>query len=64
MKRRDFSLGLGSAVTAGAWMLPVAQVQAQTNKPKPGDDYLVLDKPLAVETPPGKVEVVDRKSVV
>lgn len=59
MKRRDFSLGLGSAVTAGAWMLPVAQVQAQTNKPKPGDDYLVLDKPLAVETPPGKVEVVE-----
>lgn len=59
MKRRDFSLGLGSAVTAGAWMLPVAQVQAQANKPKPGDDYLVLGKPLAVETPAGKIEVTE-----
>lgn len=57
MKRRDFSLGLGSALAASAWMPPAAQ--AQGSKPQAGTDYLLLDKPAAVETPAGKTEVVE-----
>ena len=57
MKRRDFSLGLGSALTASTWMPSMAQ--AQGGKPQAGTDYLLLDKPAAVETPAGKTEVVE-----
>lgn len=57
MKRRDFSLGCGAALAAGALLSPVAQAQAR--KPQAGEDYLVLDKPATVEAPAGKIEVVE-----
>ncbi len=66
MKRRDFSLAVGSSVlTAGAVVLPVVQAQTTTapqvlgKKPVAGDDFLVLDKQVGVEAPQGKVEVVE-----
>ncbi|MHB8949738.1 MAG: thiol:disulfide interchange protein DsbA/DsbL, partial [Rhodoferax sp.] len=65
MKRRDFSLGLSAALTAGALVLPAAQAQTtvpaqlQGKKPELGTDYLKLDKPAAVEAPAGKIEVVE-----
>ena len=57
MKRRDFSAAAVSAVVLGQALFPVAR--AQVLKPEAGADYLVLDKPAAVEAPAGKVEVVE-----
>jgi thiol:disulfide interchange protein DsbA len=57
MKRRDFSLTCGSVLAAAA--LGSTSAQAQAKKPLAGDDYLVLDKQVAVEAPQGKVEVVE-----
>ena len=57
MKRRDFSLVCGAAL-AGS-VLTVNSAQAQAFKPQLGADYLLLDKPVAVEAPAGKIEVVE-----
>ena len=57
MKRRDFSLTCGSALAVAALVPP--GVQAQAKKPVVGDDFLALDKQVAVEAPQGKVEVVE-----
>ena len=57
MKRRDFSLTCGSALAVAAF--GPSGVQAQAKKPVAGDDYLALDKQVAVEAPQGKVEVVE-----
>jgi len=66
MKRRDFSLAVGSSMlAAGTVVLPVVQAQTTTppqvlgKKPVAGDDFLVLDKQVGVEAPQGKVEVVE-----
>ena len=56
MKRRDFSLACGAA--AGAAWLPTG-ASAQAKPPQAGSDYLVVEKPAAVEAPAGKVEVVE-----
>lgn len=53
MKRRDFSLACGSTLAAAAF------AQTAAFKPERGNDYLVLEKPAAVDAPPGKVEVVE-----
>ena len=53
MNRREFSV----ATAAGAWGLALpalAQVKATS-----GTDYLTLDKPVAVDVPAGKIEVVE-----
>lgn len=57
MKRRDFSNGFGA--TLAVPMLGVSAAQAQVKKPEAGTDYLVLDKRAAVESPSGKLEVVE-----
>ncbi len=57
MKRRDFSVACGAALTASALLSPTAQ--AQPKKPEAGTDYLVLDKRAPVEAPAGKIEVVE-----
>ncbi|MFZ3083084.1 thiol:disulfide interchange protein DsbA/DsbL [Rhodoferax ferrireducens] len=65
MKRRDFSLTCGAALTASALVLPAARAQTtapaqvQGKKPELGTDYLQLDKRAAVEAPAGKIEVVE-----
>jgi len=54
MKRRDFSRACG-AVLAGAAVLPAfAQLRFDAGK-----DYLPLEKPAPIETPSGKIEVVE-----
>jgi thiol:disulfide interchange protein DsbA len=58
MKRRDFSLACSSALAAASAVFP-AVVQAQAKPPVAGTDYLVLDKPAAVEAPQGKIEIVE-----
>lgn len=55
MKRRHFSL---AATSLG--LLPFAQgAMAQGTAPKAGTEYMVLNKPAPVDTPAGKVEVVE-----
>jgi len=56
MNRRDFSLA-----AASLGLLPLAAPSyAQTRtQPKAGTDYLVLGKPVPVDAPAGKVEVVE-----
>ena len=57
MKRRDFSLTLGAALTGTVLLNSGALAQGAT--PQAGTDYRVLDKPAAVEAPAGKIEVVE-----
>ncbi len=57
MKRRDFSLALGAAVTAN--VLFESPALAQAKSPEAGTDYQVLEKVAAVEAPAGKIEVVE-----
>jgi thiol:disulfide interchange protein DsbA len=57
MKRRDFSLVCG-AMAAGTALMP-SVVLAQGKPPVAGTDYLLLQKPAAVEAPAGKIEVVE-----
>jgi thiol:disulfide interchange protein DsbA len=59
MKRRDFSVGLSSALAAGALVLPTAQAQTGQKRPEAGEDYLPLAKPAPTDTPAGKVEVIE-----
>ena len=57
MKRRDFSQVCGVAMAASAGLsLPAL---AQMKPPVAGKDYLVLDKPAAVEAAKGKIEVIE-----
>ena len=57
MKRRDFSLVCGAAVASAALVQSTAL--AQGKPPQAGTDYLVLEKPAAVEAPAGKIEVIE-----
>jgi thiol:disulfide interchange protein DsbA len=59
MKRRDFSHACGSALAASALGVTTTGALAQGKKPESGADYLVLDKRAPVETPAGKIEVVE-----
>ena len=58
MKRRDFSLAAPAlAVLSFSVFTPMARAQAF--KPTEGADYYVLEKPMGVEAPAGKIEVVE-----
>ena len=65
MKRREFSLGLSSALTAGALTFPAARAQTSTpatvqgKPPVAGTDFLPLAKPAPLDTPAGKIEVIE-----
>ncbi len=60
MKRREFSLTSASVLAGSALVLsPVGSAHAQGKAPVAGTDYLVLDKPVPVEAPAGKVEVIE-----
>ncbi len=57
MKRRHFSVCALTAALAGTVML--SRAQAQTRKPEAGHEYLKLERPVPVEAPSGKIEVVE-----
>lgn len=58
MQRRDFFAGAGSvAVTAATWLPSL--VQAQARAPQAGIDFIKLDKPVPVDAPAGKIEVIE-----
>jgi len=60
MKRREFSLAGASGIAASVLgMAHTPLAQAQGKKPESGTDYIALDKPVAVEAPQGKIEVVE-----
>lgn len=65
MKRRDFSLACGAAVASGSLLLPMAQAQTASTTPAlgkapvAGTDYMKLDKPAPVDTPAGKIEIIE-----
>ena len=62
MQRRQFTLAAAaSTVTLGLAVsaLSTTPSLAQTVKPQQGIDYLILDKPVAVESAAGKVEVIE-----
>ena len=58
MQRRDFFGGFGSLVAMTGLWVPT-QVVAQAKAPQAGTDFKKLDKPVPVEAPAGKVEVVE-----
>jgi protein dithiol oxidoreductase (disulfide-forming) len=57
MNRREFSLSTAGILAAAA--LPASPALAQASRPIKGKDYMLLEKPAAVEAPQGKVEVVE-----
>ena len=58
MQRRQFGkLAAGTAVLSSGVLVP--SVQAQPKKPQPGTEYQVLDPRAPVDSPAGKVEVVE-----
>ncbi|CAM3639040.1 thiol:disulfide interchange protein DsbA/DsbL [Paracidovorax anthurii] len=60
MKRREFSLSAATAVAASAVTLPLATPAfAQARQFKEGKDYTKLGKPVPVDAPAGKVEVIE-----
>jgi thiol:disulfide interchange protein DsbA len=60
MKRRDFSLSVGSALTVGGLSLQVANAQPTAGRNfQAGTDFLPLAKPAPVDAPAGKIEVIE-----
>ncbi len=57
MKRRDFSLAAGVALSAG--FVLESSALAQGKAPEAGTDYHVLEKRAPVEAPAGKIEVIE-----
>lgn len=58
MNRREFSQG--AACLAGASLMGFPGLAlAQARKPEDGKDYKSLDKPVPVEAPRGKIEVIE-----
>jgi protein dithiol oxidoreductase (disulfide-forming) len=58
MNRREFSVAAACTVALASLGLP-GSVLAQVRKPDDGTDYRTLDKPVAVEAPAGKIEVIE-----
>jgi thiol:disulfide interchange protein DsbA len=61
IKRREFSLAGSAALVAGlaGGLGHVSLAQAQAGTPSVGVDYQRLDKPAPVDTPAGKIEVIE-----
>lgn len=58
MKRRDFFTQAAS-LSAGTIMLSPGSLLAQAKSPQEGKDFTKLDKPVPVQTPVGRVEVIE-----
>jgi len=59
MKRRDFALACGAVLAPAAWAQTTTPAQLMGRVPQAGQEYLPLEKPAPVETPAGKIEVVE-----
>ena len=57
MKRRNFSVACGAVLGGSVLVAPVARAQAKP--PQAGVDFLIVEKPAAVEAPAGKIEIVE-----
>jgi thiol-disulfide isomerase/thioredoxin len=57
MKRRAFSTATTALIATAAWT--ANGVQAQVKKLEEGTDFLALPKPVQVEAPKGKIEVIE-----
>src|SRR4051794_2185093 len=57
MNRREFSAG--AACLLGAAALAPATLLAQVKQPQDGAEYVSLKRPVNVNVPPGKVEVIE-----
>ena len=57
MKRRAFSTATTALIATAAWS--ATGVRAQVRKLEEGTDFLALPKPVQVEAPKGKVEVIE-----
>ena len=58
MQRRAF-VGNTGALALGAAILPSGRALAQANAPRAGTDFLVLNRPVPVDAPAGKIEVIE-----
>lgn len=58
MKRRDF-LADAAVLAAGAAMLTPGLALAQAKAPVAGVDYVKLNQPAPVDTPAGKIEIIE-----
>jgi protein dithiol oxidoreductase (disulfide-forming) len=58
MKRREMNALSAMGLVGAAMALPTLS-QAQAKKFEEGTDFLALDKPVAVDTPAGKVEIIE-----
>ena len=58
MNRREFSVAAACTVALASLGVP-GSLLAQGKKPDDGADYITLDKRVPVETPPGKIEVIE-----
>lgn len=58
MQRRTF-VGNTGALALGAAILPSGRALAQANAPRAGTDFLVLNRPVPVDAPAGKIEVIE-----
>ena len=58
MKRREFSAATAAVLGTTALALP-GMASAQARTPQEGKDFRVLEKRALVESPPGKIEVVE-----
>ncbi|MDR3395281.1 MAG: thiol:disulfide interchange protein DsbA/DsbL [Parasulfuritortus sp.] len=56
MKRRHFC---ATVTTLAAAVIPPLSALAQTKTPEAGTDYIKLNKPAPVDTPAGKIEVLE-----
>ncbi len=59
MKRRDFSLACGALLAGQAWAQTTTPSQIQGRPPVSGRDYQTLGKPAPVDTPTGKIELIE-----
>lgn len=58
MNRREFSVAMAAGLAAGAIGLPSSAL-AQAKQPQDGIDYNILHTRVPVDTPPGKIEVIE-----
>jgi thiol:disulfide interchange protein DsbA len=59
MNRREFSAGAACVFATAALGVPGALWAQNSRKPEDGKEYITLDRPVGVDAPAGKVEVIE-----